>query len=332
MTRQPPPRVYIFHGTHHPHRERLIRRLIERAREQGADATLDIQILDASETSPSEIAQQALTFPFFASRKIVWVKQAQVLAQKAKGPALTRLLDGIPVHTALVLDIPEDLPQNHPFLEWARRHPERAYVRAAWIPKDLGTMLRWMEAVLKEDGGKATPQALLALYQQTGNDVQRAYMELQKMALYSQATGRAVTEEDVALLTLEGTPPNLFELGHALAEGRVEQALRLLHELLQRESPKNVWYLLLRHFRLLLILRELQEEGGDLYTWARTMRLPRGIVRRMAHQARMFSLDALEALYRRFVDIEAAFRRFEITQEEALERVVYLFALLREAE
>lgn len=328
MTGKTPPRVYIFYGTHHPYRETLIRRLIERAQRQGADVTLDIQVLDATEVALPEIVQQILTFPFFAPRKIVWVKQAQALAQKAKPPDLHRLLNSVPPHTALVLDIPEDLPQNHLFLEWARAHPEHTFVRAAPIPQDLGSMLRWMDQVIKDEGGKATPQALLALYQQVGNDMHRAYVELQKLALYSQAVGRAVTEDDVAQLTLEGTPPNLFELGHALAEGHVERALRLLHELLQRENPQRVWYLLVRHFRLLLVIRELQAEGKDLYAWARTERLPKGVVQRMAQQARMFSLETLEGLYRRFVDIETAVRRFEIAHEEALERVVYLFARL----
>ena len=325
MAGKSPPRVYIFYGSHHPRRQALIQRLLERARRQGAREALDVQTLEGSQTTLAEVGQHVLTFPFFARRKIVWLKDPLPLAKTGQ-EAFLRLLAQVPVHTALILDIPEDLPENHWLLAWARQHPDLAYVRAAMVPRDMASMFRWMQEVLQEHGGKATPEALMTLYQYTGTDVQRAYQELQKLALYSQAQNRPATAEDVATLVLEAAPPNLFEFAHALAESRGPQAARLLRDLLQREDPYALWGLVIRHFRLLLALREVLDTGGDLYQWGREARLPQAVVRRMARQARNFTLEELVALYRRLFWLETEIRRFRLRPEEALERLLFWFA------
>ncbi len=322
-----PPRVYIFHGAHHIRRRALVQRLIQRAKGKGGQASLDLVDLDGREVSLGEVRQQVLTFPFLAPRRLVILRHPLVLASREKERrAFLALLEQVPLHTALVLDIAEDLSPGHWLLTWAQNQGDRVYLRATPVPKDLGRMLRWMEDVLREEGGQATPEALMTLYGLVGEDVHRAYRELQKLALYSQALGRAVTGEDVEALALEGTPPNLFELGHALAEGDPQRAMALLHDLLQREDPRTLWNLLVRHFRLLLLVREIQEMGEDLYAWARQERLPQFVVRRLVQQARRFSLTSLENLYRRLLDLEDRFRRFEISPVDALEAVVYLFA------
>ncbi len=320
---QAPPRVYVFHGGHHHHRRNLIQRLMERVGQQG-DAHLDVVVLDGTAISLQDLAQQVLTFPFLAPRRLVVVRKPLALAGNAVArKAFLRLLEQVPQHTALVLDIEEDLEPNHWLLQWTREHPERAFVRATPVPRDLGSMLRWMDQVVREAGGRIHQEALATLYGLVGQDVDRAYQELVKLALYSQALERSLTSQDLADLVLESPPPNLFELGHALAEGRGNQAMAVLHQLLQREDPRTLWHLVIRHFRLLLVARELLEEGGDLTAWARQERLPRFVVRRLTHQARRFSLEALERLYLRLVDLEDRIRRFELTHAEALEQVVY---------
>ncbi len=331
-----PPRVYLFFGGHHIHRRNLIRRLIEKARRQGGQEHLDLVVKDAAETTLQELYQEVLTLPFFAPRRLVVLKNlltwvsAPAKKESRTRRAFLRLLEQVPPHTALVLDIAEDLKPDHWLLVWARSHPNHVYVRATPLPRGMGEMLRWMAQVLREEGGQATNEALATLYNLVGNDVQRAFQELQKLALYSQALGRPVTGEDVAALTLEGTPPNLFALGYALSGGRPEQAMRLLHRLLQREDARSLWSLLVRHFRLLLQVKALQEQGGDLYRWGREQRLPRFVVDRLSQQARLFSLDQLKSLYRRLTNLEDRFRRFEITPAEALESVVHMFVGARE--
>ncbi len=322
-----PPRVYIFHGAHHLRRREFVQRLIQRAKGKGGQEHLDLVEMDGEDASLGDVLQQALTFPFFAPRRLVILRHPLRLATREKErEAFLRMLERVPPHTALVLDIEEDLPPGHWLLTWAQKQGAQVYLRATPVPRDLGSMLRWMGEVMKDEGGQATPEALMALYSLVGDDVQRAYRELQKLALYSQALGRPVTGDDVERLALEGTPPNLFEFGHALAEGDARKAMKVLQELLQQEDPRTLWNLLVRHFRLLLLVREIQEEGDDLYAWAREERLPQFVVRRLARQARRFSLESLERLYRRLLNLEDRFRRFEITPAEALEAVVYLFA------
>lgn len=321
--RKAPPRVYLLYGSHHVRRRTLVQHLVERVRQQGG-TELDMVFLDGTQVSLSDLRQQVLTFPFLTPRRLVVLRHPLALSRNARERQnFLQLLEQVPAHTALVLEVDQDLEANHWLLQWARQHPEYVFVRASTIPQDLGSMLRWMESVVQEHGGQISRQALVTLYGLVGQDVNRLYQELQKLALYSQALGRPLQEADLADLVLESPPPNLFELGHALAEGQGKRSLELLHRLLEREDPRAVWNLLVRHFRLLLLAREGQELGEPAGAWAREERLPRFVVRRLTQQARHFSLDQLERLYLQLLDLEDRIRRFELTPAEALEQVVH---------
>ena len=335
------PRIYIFYGTHHIRRKKLVQRLLEKAQQQGGQEYLDVVFFDAETLTVQKLYQEVLTLPFLASRRLVVVRDPLALVTKTEGSkasatarsrghlsqqSFLRLLESVPEHTALVLDIPQDLPADHWLLVWARNRRDRAYLRGVSVPRTMGEMMRWMAQVMEEEGGRATNEALALLYNLVGHDVQRAYQELQKLALYSQVQNRPVTGEDVAALVLEGPPPRVFALGHALAGGQPSRAMRILHELLQQEDPRSLWNLVVNHFRLLLQVKELQEEKANLEAWARNERVPRFLLDRLARQARLFTLEQLESLYHRLVELEDRFRRFEITPAEALETVVYYFA------
>jgi DNA polymerase III delta subunit len=64
--------------------------------------------------------------------------------------------------------------------------------------------------------------------------------------------------------------------------------------------------MIVRQFRLLLLGKVIFEEGGNEGDIARGLGTPRFVADKVAVQARKFSREELEEIYRRLLDLDAA--------------------------
>ena len=107
------------------------------------------------------------------------------------------------------------------------------------------------------------PAAATALASVTVGDLRRADNELFKLVSYVGGE-RAITVEDVALLTPYVADASMFEMVDALAEGRGKVALSLVHRLLEQdEDVFGLYGMITRQFRLLLLAKEHLTSGGS---------------------------------------------------------------------
>ncbi|NPA06153.1 MAG: DNA polymerase III subunit delta [Chloroflexi bacterium] len=330
MTKRPPPRVYIFHGDDAVGRARYIAQLRRRleALSPGV-AALNYQRLTPEQHTLEDLHRAVLASPFLAPRRLVHAVDPLAWAKTpARKATFLRILEDVPQSTALVLEIRELLPSArgrrtaHWLLTWARQHADRVYVRALPAPKDAATMLRWIQWLAQQEGGAIEPTAAQALVEAVGTDTALAWQEMQKLLLYADAQGRAIQLDDVRALVVGHVPPQVFPWLDQLASGQRSEALRTLPHLLRQEDPKALWNLLLRHARLLLVLREAMDDGADLAAVAAQWRVPSFALAKYQTQARRYTLDQLRMLHRQFFLTEARWRQFEITPEEAVEAVV----------
>ncbi len=332
---RPVPKVYIFYGDDHARRGLYLARVRQRLAERSgaAWAELNYQRLSPDTHSLDDLRTAVLAAPLFVARRLVHAVEPLAWARDAAARArFLRILEEVPASTALVLDIGQRLEEGrrnrpaHWLLAWARKQgPERVYVKALPAPRDVHGMVQWLFQAARDEGARFTPQAAQALAAMVGTDTLRALQEVRKLALY--AGERAITPEDVTALVQGDWAPNVFEWLDLVGAGQTQAAWRYLQRLLEHDDAARVWNLVLRHFRLLLAVRDAQARGADLATVLATWRVPPFAHGRYARQAARFSLDALRALYRQLYALEARFRRHEITLEEALEALlVYLTA------
>ncbi len=123
---------------------------------------------------------------------------------------------------------------------------------------------------------------------------------------------RAINEEDVAALTPYLPEANIFAMVDSLAAGKGEEALALMHRLLDdpREDGFRLYGMIVRQFRLLLLAREHLSGGGS----TRGADIAKAIGVRSAWQA-----DKFARLSRRFTveDLERIYRKLQAYDEQA---------------
>ncbi len=312
------PRVYLFHGDDRQAQARALEKL---RRGLGAThgAALDYIRMEGEKTTLPQLHDAVLTIPFFSTRRLVHVVNPLAmpkLKSQAERAAFLQLLDKVPASTALVLEIPRPLSENHWLLQWARKHPSRAFVRGYILPKDL---TRWILTQAQQAGGQLTPRAAAELARRVDGDAAWAMNEIHKLLAYV-GYARPVDIDDVQEVTPAVAHPNVFEMVDAMALGQTERALRLLHQLRQQEEPPRIWGMVVRQFRLLILAREALDLGlRDKHQVAKALGVHPFVAQKILPQARRFHPHRLAQIYRRLQATDRAWKTGEMDLDTALD-------------
>jgi len=333
-----PPVVYIFHGDDQLAIEKAV---AEMAAALGDPSTADLNIarLDGHLNNPEEVGMAAYAMPFLAARRlVVFSNPLKRLTNKTAQERFIRLLDGLPPTTALVLVIEDSsknrknrqgewekswqvLKNSHWLVKWADGAGERVLRRCYPLPS-AREMKGWIVNQARQMGGQFLPEAAAALAGQTGSDTSFASQEILKLLTYVDFS-RPVESDDVLTLALSGgDQTDVFSMTDALADGNTREASRHLHHLLENQEPHSLFYLVVRQFRLLIMAREVLDEGGGAAEIMKELRQPKFVADKLARQAQRFSMTDLENIYRRLLTVDEAAKTSRTTIDLALDLLI----------
>ncbi|MEO1439091.1 MAG: DNA polymerase III subunit delta, partial [Chloroflexota bacterium] len=165
-----------------------------------------------------------------------------------------------------------------------------------------------------------------ALSSVVSGDLRRADNELSKLASY--AGGDPITENMVALLTPYTPETRIWDMIDAMAAGRGDRAMTMLHNVLDEpnEDPFRVWALVVRQFRLMLLAKEHLDGGGSSATLADAMGMKAFQVKKLPGQVSRFTLDDLETIYRKLLEYDTNVKTGKMNILLALDTLVATIA------
>jgi len=323
------PTVYILYGGDELSlseflRDRLILKLGDRS-----TADLNLTRFDGPSVTMGDLRATCGAMPFLAARRLVIVKDyLGLLAKRAGGKreaeALVELFAELPPTTALVFADYEDIPRNSPVLKWAEAAGASAYVKHFPLPKS-GALPGWIVQRARAKGGEFTPRAAQALAAAVSEPLRLVDSEILKLLTYVNFE-RAVETADVERVTSYAGQANVFEMVDALGLGDGSKALEELHKLLQGkdavEGYFGVFGMIVRQFRLLLQTRELMDAGAREDEVAAALGLHSYPAGKIYRQARNFTLPALEAIYRKLLEVDEQYKTGEVEGPVALDMLV----------
>lgn len=334
------PVVLILHGDDAAGMARRVAKLAESVSEDPAAAEMNISRLDGKINSEEELRTAALALPFLAKRRLVILTNplARVTTDAAR-KKFREFLDGLPEYTTLVLWFDDTFERG----DWARLPVKRAHWLRKWAadtkqsvevstcqPPRGGAMVAWIVQEAKDRGGVIQQDAARALAELVGSDTGMAAQEIDKL-LIAVNFERAVTLTDVQQLAFPGGQSDVFSLVDALATGDTPRALRMLHRLLEEQEPPILYAMIIRQFRLLLLVREMIAERGNSAQAAAELRISGYEADKLFSQAPRFSLSRLEAIYHRLLELDEAMKTSQITPELAMDTFVAEMSAARPA-
>jgi DNA polymerase-3 subunit delta len=146
-----------------------------------------------------------------------------------------------------------------------------------------------------------------------GEDPRLLDQEVQKLLAYVNYA-RAVRPEDVQAVTPESLQLNIFDMVDALGQLNSRKALDRLHDLLLKQPPQLVLSMVVRQFRLLILVREGLDGGRSPQQLAEDLRPSKSkkswgwITEKLIRQARNFRPAALEVIYSKLGELDEAIK------------------------
>lgn len=347
---QAKPRVYIFHGEDEfavsNAAAALESNLGNEALKEANTTRLDGRTFDLD-----SLMSAVSPMPFLAERRIVYLadyvsRLDQTAVNDGSGsdaPKKRRLeerrkfleyLESVPPTTALVLLERFSLPSKirddrytHWLLEWAERTPVTVYEEN--FPRPGYRMDNWIFEKAEKSGGQFTRQAAAELAQMVEDDTRLADQEIHKLLDYVDYA-RPVQPEDVSLLTVDTSQANIFAMVDALGNRQGGTALGILQRLLDQASHAYVFSMVVRQFRFLLLVREILDSGGGknqvreglIFLQSNRRALPDWLAGRLIGQANKFSIDELEQIYQRLLDIDEDNKNGLVPLDLAMEMLI----------
>jgi DNA polymerase-3 subunit delta len=205
-------------------------------------------------------------------------------------------------------------------MKWVGQKKQRVSVKDYLLPA-LAEMPAWIRKEVERQGGKFTQAAAIALAGHIGNEPAQASLEIAKLLTYVDFA-RPVEEEDVDELTVAGSQVDVFKMVEAMADGDAANALRMLHGLLEKREAMELFSLVTRQFRQIIVVREILDEGGGEAQVGSELHLFSKAVQTMTRQARRFSMEDLIGIYHRLVEMDEAAKTSQVPLEVALDTFI----------
>ncbi len=320
------PRFYIFHGDD----EFNLSKTVNKMRADMAEidsAGLNTAEFDGPDTTAADVLSAVSAFPFLADRRLVIVKGLIAhITRKGAGETgkkqVNRLLDDLPhlpEWARLVFVERQKVPANSKLLKLAQSDPG-GFEKTFAAPKDLTSWL--MQHAKAEYETVLEPAGAYAISSVVQGDLRRADNELLKLASYT--GGEPITEETVALLTPYTSETRIWDMIDAMAAGRGDQAMTMLHQVLAEPDQDGfrVWALFVRQFRLMLLAKEHLESGGTTATLPDAIGIKSFQARKLPGQVHPFSLENLENIYRKLLEYDTQVKTGQMSIELALDVLV----------
>ena len=291
-------------------------------------------VFDGDQVSFGLLVATCDTVPFLAEKRLVVVKglltlfersvppRARTRAGARTGPAiaqwqeLPRYLSKVPETTDLVF-VDGHLSGTNPLLASIRPH-----VTARTFPlPDPSQLRQWMLRRAKAEGIQIEPMAVDALAEAVGANLAVLAVELQKLAVYR--WGQAVRHEDVQEMVSYAKEANIFAAVDSMMEGRLDVAIRLVHQLLRAGRPPGyVLTMMARQVRLLILAKELRAQGVPPAEQGKRLGLSGYPLRKTLDQERRFTAQRLAEIHRKLLEADVGIKTTSVDEGLTLDVLV----------
>lgn len=277
-----------------------------------------------------DVRDAAYMIPMFGDRRLVLVINAQDWVKGARNrDAIIKLLDGLPSSTALVLQLNlemergnwKDFAPAHWLRKWVKDQPAGTVFQKECSLPGIGQMPGLIMKEATEKKGAFSPEAAQELTRAIGNDTLLASMEIDKLLMYVDYQ-RPVTADDVRLLTPDVAPISVFDMVDAIGERNIPKAAQLLHRLLETEMPIPLFGMIIRQFRLLILAREVLDQGGRKPQIEKNLKVHPFVAEKLQKQAALFDMHQLKEIYHRLLTTDEYMKTGQMDPKIAMEMFV----------
>ncbi len=239
---------------------------------------------------------EVMTPPFGMGERLIWLADTTICQQCSADllAELQRTLPVIPATSHLLLTTskkPDRRLKSSKLVEQYAQITEFSFI-PYWNTEAISRNVR---QTATEMGVKLTPQAVELLTESVGNNTRQLWNELEKLSLFyrNEIGNQKIIDVDAVSALVICNTQNSLQLAAAIRDRKIETALSLINDLINRnEPPLRIVATLVKQFRTWAIVKAMWESGErDLKT--------------IANMAEIGNPNRLKYIYREIQSISA---------------------------
>ncbi|MCD6581654.1 MAG: DNA polymerase III subunit delta [Desulfuromusa sp.] len=254
------------------------------------------------EATAGEILEAVMTYPVFAAKRLVTVKDAHQLPAAELEKLLPYLQEPIP--ETCLLFIADKIDNRRKFFQQFKK----SGALVEFKPLSEREIPQYIRNALDQRDVKISADAVNLFCSMVGGNLHEVHTELDKLVTYI-GTATLIDVKDVQAVVSRGRAENIFELGNAVGRGDIANALTLTLRLSSAgEAPLKILSLLVRHFRQLWKVRELQVQKYPVKEIVKIAGVPFFVVDGLIQQGKKFSRNDFIRAYELFLETDLAMK------------------------
>ncbi len=281
------------------------------------DDAMNYTLFDSPNVDIHELTELARTMPFFAEKRVIALEKTGII--KSGKDAFIDILDHLPPTTCLILWEAEADKRSKVY-KWIKKNGcVREFLKKDQTEKTLAS---WVASMLHQSGKKIRERDALYFLERVGEDMFQIKNETDKLIAY--VGDRDVVERsDIEASASEEVMNKIFDLITAIAEGRKSRAMAYYNDLLLlKEPPMRILFLILRQYRILLLLLDLRSRGSSHKEMAQAAGIPAFAVRKNLSQLSGYDKAELEQCISSCLETEEAVKTGRMTDSNVLEVLI----------
>ena len=277
--------------------------------------TINLNRYSGKEADPAVLISQSETLPFFSEHRLIMIRDSGLF--KRGGDMLADYCQSIPETTVFV------------FIETDIDKRSRLYkaVRTCGAVLELNyqkadALTGWIVRRLQKEKKQIQRGALQLLLERAGSDMYVLSNEMNKLIAY---TGErdGITREDVDRVCIEQLESKVFKMIEAAASRDKEKAFSMYRDLVfLKEPPLRILAVMASHFRRLLLVRDLRDQGYDRQSIESRTGMQSYVLRGLIGQAEYFDADAIRGILSMCASADESIKTGRMQEQMAVELVL----------
>ncbi len=276
------------------------------------EGDFNVHVIDGSETSGEEIQSALKSAPFLGDKRLTIIKNFLGEADAKEQEKITNIIEEIPDSTIAVF-FEETQPDKRTKLY--KKLKDKAVLKEFELMTPLATK-QWIEKQAQKYNIRHLPDFAEKLMQQAGADLWTLDNELQKIGSFCK--NRAATTTDIETLVQPNVMTSIFKMTDSLSMRDAKQAIDQFHILVHSgEEIRGIFAMIVRHFRILLLLADLKNQGVKSSEFGSHMKkydpgFHPYVITVASKQVGNFTLNELKKIYERLGNLDVALKTGEI--------------------
>jgi DNA polymerase-3 subunit delta len=279
---------------------------------------MNFSYYEGKDVEPKKIYEAAQTLPFFSDKRLIIVENSGLFKNASE---LSELLEQTPDSTVVIF-VETEIDKRSKLYKFIKDKGTISEMNGL----DEQNLKLFVASLLEQEKKRITEASILYLLDKTGADMVNICNEVEKLIGYTYGK-EIVTPEDIDAVVTTQITGKIFLMIDAIGTKQQSKALELYYDLLSvREKPMSILYLIIRHFNILLQVKNLQGLGYNSTSISEKVGVPPFAVNKYLGQSRNFASAKLKEALEFGTEIEEQVKTGRMLEKIGVELFIVTFS------